>query len=145
MLFSHRRFPWPNFDLETVRCFASFYQKMVSASSIKISKKITYAIFTPQQCLFLSSKKFQNHFLTSLLWPNFNLNTFWCFASFSQIMVSTSSFKKFKKLKIVFSKYSEHSFWISRLLQNHFLKRFSWLTLTLNSFEASVLPSQEIV
>ena len=57
-------------------------------------------------------------------------------------MVSISSLENCKKLKFFF-KYSEHSFLISRSLQNHFLISFLWQTLNSNDFEGSVLLSQK--
>ena len=60
-------------------------------------------------------------------------------------MVSTSSLKYCKKLKIYLFKCSEHLFSISRLIQNHFLKRFLWTTLNLDGLEGSVLLSQKTV
>ena len=89
--------------------------------------------------------RFKNYFLRGLLWRNFDLNSYGCLTSLSQKMVSTSSRKNCKKLKISFFKYSEHSFLISRSLQNRFLRSFLWSTLNSDDFEGSVSLSQKTV
>ena len=118
---------------------------MVSTSSTKNLQKAKTCYFQTPTIFVLELKEASNHFLRKFLWPNFNLNSFWCFASLSQKMVSTSSLKNCKKLKISFSKCSEHSFYLSRLLQNHFLKSLLWPTLNLNVLEGTVSLSQKTV
>ena len=58
-------------------------------------------------------------------------------------MVSTSSLKDCKKLKISLSKCLEHSFLISRSLQNYFLKSFLWPTWNFIRLESSLSLSQK--
>ena len=78
--------------------FAWVSQKIISTSSIKnLQKAKKNPIFKRPQYWFLSSMWLQNHFLKSFLWPNFDLNSFWCFASISQKIVSTLTLKNFKK------------------------------------------------
>ena len=61
----------------------------------KMWKKLKNAPFRRLQYSFLSLRKLQNYFLRRFLWPNFDLNSFWCFASLSQLCYS----KICKKLK----------------------------------------------
>ena len=77
-----------------------FPRKWFQLSQSKICKKLKNAIFKHPQYWFLSSRKPQNHFLRRFLWPNFDLNSFWCFASLSQKMVWSASLKNCKKHQI---------------------------------------------
>ena len=137
-----RNFQWSDFDLNTL---PHSQTKWFQLRQSKISKKPRNAIFKRPQYWLLNSRNLQTHFLRSFLWPYFDLNSFWCFVSLSHKMISTSSIKNFKKLKISLSKCKEHSLLISRSLQNHFLKSFLWPTLNLHCLEGSVSFSQKTV
>ena len=78
----------------------------------KFSKKLKNTIFKVSEHMFLASRKLQNNFLKSFLWLNLYSNSFQCFASFSQKIVSTTSLKSFQKTKkIPFSKVQNIRFW----------------------------------
>ena len=74
-----------------------FPRKRFQLRHSKIYKKLENAFFKCSEHSFLSSKKLQNHFLRSFLWPNFDLITFEHFASLSQKMVSILSLKNFRE------------------------------------------------
>ena len=89
-----RSFLWLNFDLDNFQFFASLSQEVLPTSSPKIKKKNWKMIFSNAQNIrFLSSRSIQKHFLRSLLWLNFDLNSFKRFSLRSQKMLSTSSIK----------------------------------------------------
>ena len=89
-------------------------------------------------------KLLQNHFLRSFLWPNFDLNSFECFVSLSQKMVSNSSFKNQQKTE----KCSFQTFWTFVFDLKVPPKPFSsswWPNFYLNSFERIASLSQKMV
>ena len=88
---------YPNFNLNTFSCIASLSQKTFSTSLNKNVQKLKNVLFKHSEHSFLNSRNLQNHFVRSFLCLNFNLNSFWCFALFSQKMISTLSFKNFQK------------------------------------------------
>ena len=106
-----RIFLWSNYDLNNFQHFTSLSQKMVSTSSIKNLERTKKCYFWMPTIFVLSSRKLQNQFLRSSFWSNFDLNSFWCFASLSQKMVSISSLKNCKKLKLPFSNAQNIHFW----------------------------------
>ena len=67
------------------------------------------------------------------------------FFSLSQKIISTLSLKNCKNLKTSLFKCLEHSFLISRSIQNLFLKSFLWPTLNLDGLEGFVSHSQKTV
>ena len=67
------------------------------------------------------------------------------FFSLSQKIISTLSLKNCKNLKTSLFKCLEHSFLISRSIQNFFLKSFLWPTLNLDGLEGFVSHSQKTV
>ena len=83
-----------NFDLNSLKHFASLSQKMVPTSPLKNlqiteKKNLLKCSHNP----FLRSRYLQNHFIRRFLWPN----SFERFGSLSQEMVSTSSLKNLQK------------------------------------------------
>ena len=61
-----------------------FSKKWFQLRQSEICKKLKNTIFKRTHYWLLSSRKLQNYFLIRLLWPNFDLNSFECFASLSQ-------------------------------------------------------------
>ena len=113
---------------------------MVSTASIKNLQKTKKYYFQTPTILVLELKEASRPFSKKHL-----LAKFWFKISLSRKMVSTSSLKNCKKLKISLSKCSKHSFLMPRLLQNHFSKSFLWSSLNLNDLEGSVSLSQKTV
>ena len=74
-----------------------FSRKRFQLRHSKTCIKLKNALFKCWEHSFLSSRKIQNHFVRSFLWPNFNLNSFERFGSLSQKIVSTSSLKNLQK------------------------------------------------
>ena len=68
-----KKLPITNLDLNSLPHFASLSQKMVSASSIKNLQKTKKCYFQMPTILVLMLKE------ASKLWPDFDLNCFWCF------------------------------------------------------------------
>ena len=93
----------------------------------------------------MSSRKHQKHFLRRFLWPNFDLVIFYVFPNFSRKWFQLRHSKIAKKQRVSLSKWSKYSFWISRLLQNHFLQSFLYPTFNWIGFESSILLSQKTV
>ena len=121
-----------------------FYRKWFQLRHSKICKKLKNTLFKRSQHSLLNLRLLQNYFLGMLLCPNFELNSFYRFASLCQKMVSTLWLKNLqKKLKNVLFKRSEHSFLILKLLQNHFLRMF--LCPNLNRFEHFTSLSRKTV
>ena len=88
-----RSFLQPNFDLITLERFLSLYRKIVSTSSLKNLQKTKKCSFQMLRTLAFELKVASKQISKKLLWPNFDLNSFQCFASLSQQMVPTSSIK----------------------------------------------------
>ena len=121
-----RNFLWPNFDFNSFERLALLCQKMLSTYSLKnLKKDLKMTISNAQNILFLSSRSIQKHFLRSLLWPSFDLNSFERFALLFQKMLPTSSLKNLKKdWKRSFWNAQNIRFLSSRSIQKHFLEAY---------------------
>ena len=131
-------------DLNSLSHFASLSQKTVSTSSLNTLEKTEKCSFQTLRAFIFDLKVASESFSRKLSMTKFWFNSFLYFASLSQKTVSTSSLKNLQKTKISLSKCPEHSFLISRSLQNHFLKRFLWPILNVNDLKSSVSFSQKV-
>ena len=140
-----KKLPRTKFEFKLFwRLCLPFPENSLNFVTQKLEKNWKIPFSNAQNIRFWAQGSFKTIFLRSFQWPNFDLNRCWCFVSLSQKMVSTLSLKNCKNLKISFSKCTEHSFLISRSLQNQFLKIFLWPTLNLSDLECFVSITKKL-
>ena len=112
----------------------------------KIYKRLKKCYFQTLTILVLEIKE-----ASKLFSKNVTMTRFWFkqflmfFFSLSKKIISTLSLKNCKDLKTSLFKCLEHSFLISRSIQNLFLKSFLWPTLDLDGLEGFVSQSQKTI
>ena len=120
---------------------------MVSTSLLKDLQKTEKWPFQTLTTFVFELKVASKPFSNKLPMTKFRFKTFERFALLSRKIVSTASLKNLQKTeKCSFQTLRTlHSFLSSRLLQNHFLRRFLWPNFDLDSFESFVSLYQKTV